>query len=423
MSIEQYTNTTQLGGANLPGLDTQQKAAAERFAEAGLPSTRDEEWKYTNLAALRKVALEPASWGEQQAVDAALVQRHLLEDGSSHRVVLVDGLLSPELSGFDNLPDGLTITSLRDGDVEGLDSTIDLSDQTPPFAFLNTAHLQDGVVVRVARNAVVGAPIEIVWVGTSAGSARASHPRLFVVAGENSECTLVETYVGDDGTYLTNAVVELIVGASARVDHYKVQKEGLAAYHIANMRVTQERDSSFSTHSFSFGALLARNDINTSLNGSGITTTVNGLYITGGTQHVDHHTSIDHTKPHCNSFQTYKGILSGRSTAVFNGKIFVRQDAQKTDAKQSNRNLLLSPNACVNTKPQLEIWADDVRCTHGATIGQLERDALFYLRARGISKSDAEHLLVFAFANEVLDNVKCKPLRRVLDRELVKWLP
>jgi Fe-S cluster assembly protein SufD len=246
-----------------------------------------------------------------------------------------------------------------------------------------------------------------------------SHPRNLILAGEASQAAIVEVYAGDaGGNYFTNAVTELLAGETAVIEHYKLQQESQEAFHVATLQVRQQRSSNFAAHSVSLGGALVRNNVNAVLDGDGAQCTLNGLYLAGGRQHVDTHTVLDHAKPHCGSREYYKGILDGRSSAVFNGGIVVRKDAQKTDAIQSNKNLLLSKDAVINTKPQLQIWADDVRCTHGATIGQLDSEALFYLRSRGIGHDEARHLLTFAFANDVLGRMKLEELRAHLERQM-----
>jgi FeS assembly protein SufD len=244
-----------------------------------------------------------------------------------------------------------------------------------------------------------------------------------VVAGDRSQSRIVETYVGPEGTtYFTNAVTEVFAGEDAVVDHYKVQQESLDAFHVASMHLHAARSSNVSSHSFALGGKLVRNDIIALLDGEGAECTLNGLYVADGDRLIDNHTSIDHAKAHCPSHEIYKGILGGKARAVFNGKIIVRQDAQKTDAKQTNRALLLSDGAPINTKPQLEIFADDVKCTHGAAIGQLDEDAIFYLRARGLTYFEARDMLIHAFAGDILNRVRIEPLRLALEEELFQQL-
>jgi Fe-S cluster assembly protein SufD len=250
-----------------------------------------------------------------------------------------------------------------------------------------------------------------------------AHPRTLVVAGANSQAQIVETYIGAAGeTYFTNAVSEIFVGENAGIDHYKVQQESLDAFHVASLHVHTSRSSRFSSHSFALGGKLVRNDVVAILDGEGGDCILNGLYLSDKDRLIDNHTTIDHAKPHCGSHEVYKGILGGTSRAVFNGKIIVRQDAQKTDAKQTNRALLLTDGATINTKPQLEIFADDVKCTHGAAIGQLDDEAIFYLRTRGLTYAEARDMLIHAFAGQVLDGVQLEPLRAALEAELFAQL-
>jgi len=272
-------------------------------------------------------------------------------------------------------------------------------------------------VIRVPKNTIVEEPIEIIYdSGRTGGPPHATHPRTVVLVGAGSHCTIVETYKGA-GTYLTNAVTEVVAGDGAVIDHYKVQQESLSAWHVATKHVTLGRSANFSSHSISLGAALARNDVIATLS-EGTEATLNGLYIVNGTQHVDNHTSIDHAKPHATSHELYKGILDGKANAVFNGKIIVRKDAQKTDSKQTNKNLVLSDEAVINTKPELQIYADDVRCTHGATIGQLDAEMMFYLRSRGIGANQARSLLIYAFAQDIVERIKVQSLRDSLERIL-----
>jgi Fe-S cluster assembly protein SufD len=282
---------------------------------------------------------------------------------------------------------------------------------------LNTAFLRDGAFVYVPPGTVIEEPILLEFLADRVGGNHAWHRRSLFVLGENSQVTLVESYSGPAGvTYFTNAVTEVIVGAGAVVDHYKVQREGDAAFHMATMQIQLDRAARFSSHAVTLGGSWVRNEVNAVFGGEGAECTLNGLYQAAGQQLIDNHTLIDHAYPHCASHELYKGILDGKARGVFNGKIQVRQDAQKTDAKQTNQTLLLSDDATINTKPQLEIYADDVKCTHGATVGQLDEEALFYLRSRGIDREQARALLTFAFANDIVDRIRVAPLRTQLER-------
>jgi Fe-S cluster assembly protein SufD len=280
------------------------------------------------------------------------------------------------------------------------------------FAALNTAFTQDGAFIHLPEGKVLEAPIHLMFVSTAQGEATVSHPRNLIVAEAGSRATLLESYVGPQGeVYLTNAVTEAVVGEGANLDYYKLQRESREGFHIARAHAHVSRNGAFSSNILSLGGSLVRNEVTTVLDGEGVTSTLNGFSLLEGRQHVDNHTWIEHVKPHGTSRELYKGILDGASTGVFRGRIYVHQEAQKTDAIQSNRTLVLSDDARITTKPQLEIYADDVRCTHGATVGRLDENAIFYLRSRGVGLEAARQVLIQAFANEVLDLVKVEPAR------------
>ncbi|MDW8366551.1 MAG: Fe-S cluster assembly protein SufD, partial [Abditibacteriales bacterium] len=358
--------------------------AMERFAALGFPTLKHEEWKYTNVAPIARVAFQPTERG-----GSAVQERDLkpLGDVMRCRLVFVNGHFAPHLSTLDALPSGVRAGSLADA-LRSDSATVEAhlaqyaAFDHHPFVALNTALMEEGAFVHVRRGAVVEEPIHLLLVSTPNGAPWVAHPRHLIVLDENSQATVVETYIGSGWTategcpYFTNAVTEIVVGENAVLDHIKVQRESAAAFHIATVQLQLSRSSTVTSFSISLGGALVRNDINAVLGGEGAEATLNGLYVASGTQHVDHHTLIVHAQPHCPSHELYKGILDGKATAVFNGKIHVRPGAQKTDAKQTNQNLLLSRDATINTKPQLEIYADDVRCTHGATVGQLDADAL-----------------------------------------------
>jgi Fe-S cluster assembly protein SufD len=289
------------------------------------------------------------------------------------------------------------------------------------FTALNTAFFRDGAFLFLPRGAVLNEPVHLVFLSTAPAEAAVSYPRNLIVAGANSRLTVAETYAGlSGGVYFSNAVTEVLVEEGAAVDHYKVQQEGPAGFHVAVTQVEQHRSSTFSSTFLGFGGSLVRNEVRVLLAGEGCECTLNGLYQAAQRQHMDNFTVIDHAQAHCASHELYKGILDGLAHGVFNGKIFVRQDAQKTDAKQTNQTLLLSDHATINTKPQLEIYADDVKCTHGATVGQLDEEAAFYLRSRGIGRDEARSLLTFAFANDVLSRVQIDSIRNRLEQDLLK---
>ena len=401
---------------------------AVQFSALGFPTVRDEEWRFTNPAPIVALDYRPADAGATLA--AGQVDRFIY--GSAPiRVVIVNGRVSPELSRTEGLPASVTVGSLaarvaRDSSGDEVATRLgQLADvETRAFTALNTAYLEDGAFVHVPEGVVVESPIQLLFISVNTPGAPpvAVHPRTLIVAGDRSQARIVETYVGTDSAYFSNAVTEVFVGGNAIVDHYKVQQESASALHLGSMYVEASRNAVFSSHSFSLGGSFVRNDAMAALRGEGGEVTLNGLYLADGDRLVDNHTTIDHAQPHCPSHEVYKGILGGRARAVFNGKIIVRQDAQKTDAKQTNRALLLSDEALINTKPQLEIFADDVKCTHGAAIGQLDDDAIFYLRARGLTYAEARDMLIHAFAGEILDRVQVEPLKTALEAELYTQL-
>jgi len=402
--------------------------AAVRFAALGFPTVRDEDWRFTNVAPIAAAEFKPTGGDAAHATEAELAG-YLYSD-AAHRIVIVNGRFVAELSRAMNLPAGVRVGSLGAAVTEQADVVQRYLGQlaefgTRAFTALNTALSSDGAYVYIPDGVILEQPLHLLFVTTASESSGPimTNPRALVVAGERSQSRIVETYVGPRGaTYFTNAVTEVFAGEDSVVDHYKVQQESVDAFHIASMHLHAARSSNVSSHSFSLGGRLVRNDVFALLDGEGAECTLNGLYLADGDRLVDNHTSIDHAKAHCPSHEIYKGIIGGRARAVFNGKIIVRQDAQKTDAKQTNRALLLSDDASINTKPQLEIFADDVKCTHGAAIGQLDEDAIFYLRARGLTYFEARDMLIHAFAGDILNRVKVDPLRMALEGELYAQL-
>ena len=398
-----------------------------RFSAAGFPTTALESWRFTNVNPLTRrqfVVAGPTS------LDPAMISQFELENFKGPKLVCVNGCYSPELSNIGALPAGVELRSLADtlaDDPELVKSQLaklaNFDDPSSSFTALNTAFLQDGFVVRILDDTILEEPIHLLFVGTGDGDAM-SHPRTLVVAGSNSQVRLVESYVGvADGASLTNAVTEVFVGDGAVVDHYKLLRESVEAFHVGSMHLRLGRSSTFSSHAITLGGAIARNEVIAELQGEGGECTLNGLYLANANRLVDNHTTIHHAKPHCDSHELYKGILDGQARAVFNGKIIVAIDAQKTDAKQSNKTLLLSEDAQINTKPELEIFADDVRCTHGATIGQLDAEALFYLRSRGLNLEQSRDVLIHAFASDLLGRIAIEPIRRQLDAVLLQELP
>lgn len=402
--------------------------AIARFAALGFPTTRDEEWRFTSVAPIAERAFERAADGAAR-VSAADVARLSMTGPDAAAIVFVNGRYAPELSAPGALPDGVRLTSLR----AALASDPELVEphlarlaavEHHAFAALNTALFEDGAFVLVPANQVVERPLHLLFIATAPDRPAVAYPRALIVANENSQVRIVESYAGlGDEVYFSNAVSEVVVGQHAVVDHYKVQRESLRGFHVGGLHVHLGRSAGFTTHSIALGGALTRNDVIAVLDGEGGECTLNGLYIADGRQLVDNHTTIDHAKPHCDSHEVYKGILAGQAQGVFNGKILVRRDAQKTDAKQTNRALVLSDEAQVNTKPQLEIFADDVKCTHGAAVGQLDEDAIFYLRSRGLDLAQARAILIQAFAGDMLGRIRIEPLRAQLEAAMLALLP
>ncbi len=405
-------------------LAERRRLAIERFSLLGFPTTKHEEYKYTNLSKIARADWLPGKGGSPSPETFDAVHYAGL---IGPRLVFVDGRFDPDHSKLATVPAGLEATSLaaalstNPAALEGhLTRYADFEDHA--LTALNTAFFEDGAFVRVADKAIIDQPLHIVFVATGeAGTV--SWPRVLIHAGRQSQVQVIESYISAaDGAHWTSSVTEIVAEEAARVEHFQVQLESLEAFHTGRVEMIEARNSYISTISLAFGAALTRNDINITLDDPSCECALDGLFVTGGKQHVDHHTRIDHAKPNCNSHQLYKGILDGSSRGVFNGKIIVRQDAQKTDAIQNNNNLLLSTKSEIDTKPQLEIDANDVRCTHGATVGQLDADALFYLQARGIGQDEARRLLVYAFAADLLERITVEPLKLHFERLMMRTL-
>jgi Fe-S cluster assembly protein SufD len=399
-------------------LKERREQAAKHFEKVGYPTVRNEDWRFTNVSPIADAKLPLADGSFAQA--AALVDSVTVP--GAVRLAIVNGRFAAGLSDLSALPKGVRIAGLRDGardGTDGLESHLArvFAIDAHPFAALNTAHLDDGVAVFAAAGAVVETPIHIVVVTGADHMAVAAHPRVLVVAGANSQVRIAQTFIGAPGqVYFNNAVAEVVVGENAIVDYYTDQRESEQAFHIANIQAHVSAKGVFASHAFSIGARIQRHDIGIALKGEGADCTMNGVYLADGERLMDTHTSLDHAMPHCTSHELYKGILAGKARAVFNGRIIVRIDAQKTDAKQTNRALLLSDGATINSNPQLEIFADDVKCTHGAAVGQLDEEAMFYLQARGLSRVEARDMLLHAFAGEVLEGLKIPALREQVEQ-------
>ncbi|MDD5248339.1 MAG: Fe-S cluster assembly protein SufD [Rhodocyclaceae bacterium] len=414
-----------LPGAYVPWLQLAREEAFTAFLDKGFPTLRDEDWKYTSVAPIEKsrFVLTPAA--AKSCNDLGGVGTQALP--GARLLVFIDGRHAPELSRLGALPAGVTVDSLAamlEREPERLQAALacPAAGYASGFAALNAAFVSDGAYVHLAAGAELEEPLQLLFLATAANLA--THSRNVVVAGAGSRVRIVEQHASlNAGAYFSNVVTDIEAGRGAAVEHHKLQQEGPQAFHIAAVNAALGGDASFASSSFAFGGALARTAINVGLNGAKAQCSLDGLTMTDGRQHVDHHTRIDHAQPQCSSREFYKGVLDGASRTVFNGKVIVRAGAQQSDALQTNRNLLLSDQAEADTKPQLEIWADDVKCGHGATVGQLDPDQIFYLRARGVDAAAARALLVFAFANEVVERIRWLPLRARLERLLRARLP
>lgn len=404
------------------------RKAAAHFAELGLPTTRHEDWRYTNLDPIRQTAfVAPAE--TDGAVSLAELSRYDIAELDEVRAVFVDGRFDAALSDLDNLSKGVRIMPLAQAIEAGGEGArrhlgeIAHMDQDA-LAALNTACFEDGLYIEADENVIFDKPIRVLCIARSADQPTITHPRCLIVAAPGSKITVIEHYVSEaDNVYFTNAVTEIEAAENAHVNHYILEQESEKAYNVSTLAFHQGDHSCVHSHTMLFGGALVRNNVNPQIDGEHCICLINGMYAPTGTQHVDNHMRVEHLKPHGDSRQFYKGVLLDHSRAVFSGRIIVSKGAQKTDAKQTNANLLLSDDAQVNAKPQLEIYADDVKCTHGATIGQLDEEALFYLESRGISKEAARGLMVYSFAAETFERIDCPPVRRFLEKALINRLP
>jgi Fe-S cluster assembly protein SufD len=409
-------------GASVPWLRKLRDEGFARFCETGFPTTHDEDWRFTNVSAIAKTQFHLAM--EPHNVSPADLEAWLLP-AAACRLVFIDGRFDRELSSLGNLPKGVRVASLADEintNPAGLEAHLGryLNTQRDAFAALNTAFLADGGFVHIRKSTVLEQPIHLLYVSTATDEPLMTHPRNLIVAEEQSQIAVVEDYVSlsKGGVAFCNTATELVAAESAVVSHYMVERENTDAFNISTLRIQQAKSANLATHSVLLGGGLVRNNVHPVLAGEGSECLINGLFVGNGKQHLDNYMLVEHASPHCDSRQFYNGILDGASHGVFHGRIIVHKDAQKTDAKQTNRNLLLSDDAQIDTKPQLEIYADDVKCTHGATIGQIEENALFYLRSRGIDEAGARNLLLLAFANECLDRMREDSVRDYL-RDLI----
>jgi Fe-S cluster assembly protein SufD len=391
-----------------------------RFSEAGFPTTRDEDWRFTNPGAISKTPFHLIRNGRSLPSQKDIDQFRM--PGAGCQLVFVDGRFAPGLSAIGKLPAGVTVSNLA-AEIARSPEAIEkhlgryFNMQRDSFGALNTAFLEDGAYVHIAKGVVLESPIAVLYISTEHDSPAVNHPRNLFVAEENSQATIVEDYVSlGGGQAFSNVVTELVAGHHSVVSHYMIEREHTGAFNVSTLRIQQGRTADVSSHSVLLGGALVRNNVHPVLAGEGGECLINGLFIGNGRQHLDNYMLVEHASPHCGSRQFYNGILDGHAHGVFHGRIIVHKDAQKTDAKQTNRNLLLSDTAQIDTKPQLEIYADDVKCTHGATIGQMEENSLFYLRSRGIDEMSARRLLLVAFASECMDRMKEGPVRTHIEK-------
>jgi Fe-S cluster assembly protein SufD len=389
-----------------------------RFAETGFPTIRDEDWRFTNLSAIAQTPFRLVRENDHLPSQGAIAPYHVA--GAACRLVFVDGRFVSELSSVGILPGGATISSLANAIAQhpaNVEQHLGryLNIQRDPFSALNTAFIEDGAYVHIPKSVILESPVHLLFISLGHDTPSVSHPRNLIVAEENSQATIVEDYVSlgsSSDKALCNTATELVAGDRSVVSHYMIEREHGQAFNVSTLRIHQGRAADVSSHSVLIGGALVRNNVHPVLAGEGSECLINGLFIGNGRQHLDNYMLVEHASPHCGSRQFYNGILDGHAHGVFHGRIIVHKDAQKTDAKQTNRNLLLSDTAQIDTKPQLEIYADDVKCTHGATIGQIEENALFYLRSRGIDETSARRLLLGAFAGECFDRMKEGPARK-----------
>jgi Fe-S cluster assembly protein SufD len=408
-------------GREIRWLHRLREDAFTRFAEVGFPTTHEEDWRFTNVSSIARtnfdLACRPADRSLADFTGWAL-------DSAAARLVFVDGQFAPQLSSVDSLPAGVTVSSMKNTIAEGSRVLEDhlgryLDIRRDAFCALNTAFLEDGAFVQIPRGLVLQKPIHLLFVSSEGDVPTMVHPRNLLLVEQEAQAELVEEYVSlGGGATLSNSVTELVVGQNATVSHYMIEREHSSAFNISTLRIQQDRNANVASHSVLLGGGLVRNNVHPVLSGEGAECLINGLFLGNGQQHLDNYMYVEHTSPHASSRQFYNGILDGHAHGVFHGRIVVHKNAQKTDAKQTNRNLLLSDDAQIDTKPQLEIYADDVKCTHGATIGQIEENALFYLRSRGIEEVTARGMLLAAFAHECVERMNPGPARDHIEQFL-----
>ncbi len=413
-------------GSDLDWLQSIREQAIAKFSELGFPTTQDEDWRFTNVAPIARSSFNILENGHDK-VSASDLTPFQFDDTEVTELVFINGYYSKELSKDGTLPEGVIVKNLADAIEseqeivkDNLAKYADFKDEA--FTALNTAFMEDGGFVYIPKGIVVETPIHLLYISTDEDTPSITNPRNLIIAEDNCQANVIEHYTSmTDNIYLSNVVTEIVVGENSTIGHYMIELESKKAFNISTLRVQQARSSSIRSHSVLLGGSLVRNNVHPVLAGEGCDSLINGLYMSSHRQHMDNYMKVEHASPHCDSRQLYNGILDGRSRGVFHGRIIVHEDAQKTDAKQTNRNLLLSDTAQIDTKPQLEIYADDVKCTHGATIGQIDENALFYLRSRGISKDNARDIILHAFTNETLESMSVDSVKNYCYKLVTNW--
>lgn len=413
-------------GGKLDWLKSIREKAISRFSELGFPTVKDEDWRFTNVGPIARSSFSILNNGIEK-VSAADLKPFQFEDTEIIELVFVNGHYSQELSRIGNLPQGVIVKNLADAIEseqeivkDNLAKYADFNEEA--FTALNTAFMEDGGFVFIPKGTLMETPVHLLYISTEEDTPSITNPRNLIIAEDNTQTNVIEHYTSlADSVYLSNVVTEIVVGENSTIGHYMIELESKKAFNISTLRVQQARSSNIRSHSVLLGGSLVRNNVHPVLAGEGCDSLINGLYLPAHRQHMDNYMKVEHASPHCDSRQLYNGILDGRSRGVFHGRIIVHEDAQKTDAKQTNRNLLLSDTAQIDTKPQLEIYADDVKCTHGATIGQIDENALFYLRSRGISKDAARDIILNAFTNESLENMSVESVKNYCYNLVANW--
>ena len=407
---------------SLAWLNEARKQGVDHFSKTGFPTVRDEAWKYTNVAPIQKREFKLSS--EQKiTLSRKDLDAFRFADLETIELVFINGIFSSELSGKNDQTNGIVLQNLSAWLAEENDQDLAIKAGDNVFASLNNAFMTEGAVLHIEKNTVLDKPVHLIFVAIETDEAIMTYPRIDIRLGANAEAKLIESYVGiDSAKNFTNALTNIIAGENGQLEHYRIQNESTDAYHIANVFIDQKQHSRVTSHSVSLGSSLARVDTKVSLGAEGAENILNGLFMGKGRQHTDHHILVDHLSPHTRSEEYFKGIMDNGSRGVFNGKVIVHEDAQKIEAIQSNKNLLLSPNAEIDTKPELEIYADDVKCAHGATIGRLSDTELFYLQSRGIDEEKARAILTYAFADDVIRRMSLVPVQKYLEQKIVGQL-